>query len=167
MSKEERLLLPYRRADGGLPLHIASLDHTITSPGELDLLLQQHRCDHLPWNSACQKLKQDAYVTTLPHLCTAAGRMSHTSEHARPRPRNVSSTLYHLISALVCQTSYSFWGLQPYQTDSSSCCSLSTLSQVFCIQQTQRAATHFSSCFKHLITTVEQSGTILSAWHIV
>ena len=56
VSKEERLLLPYRRADGGLPLHIASLDHTITSPKQLDSLLQQHRsvCPSVGgWLSVC------------------------------------------------------------------------------------------------------------------
>lgn len=44
VSKEERLLLPYRGANGGLPLQIASLDHTVTNPQQLDSLLQQHRC---------------------------------------------------------------------------------------------------------------------------
>lgn len=43
VSKEERVLLPYRRADGGLPLHIASLDQTVTTPQQLESLLQQHR----------------------------------------------------------------------------------------------------------------------------
>lgn len=43
VSKRETLLIPHRRGEGSLPLHVGSLEKTISSPSQLHSLLQQHK----------------------------------------------------------------------------------------------------------------------------
>ncbi len=43
VSKRETLLIPHRRGEGSLPLHVGSLEKTISSPSQLHTLLQQHK----------------------------------------------------------------------------------------------------------------------------
>lgn len=43
VSKRETLLIPHRRGEGSLPLHVGSLEKTVSSPSQLHTLLQQHK----------------------------------------------------------------------------------------------------------------------------